>query len=91
MDAVSGSLPLLLDGGIRRGTDVIKSLALGAKAIAIGRPVLWGLALEGVEGVTKVLAMLCSEVERTLALCGCLSLQDIGRDLLCRRRTEEPW
>src|SRR5262249_38209063 len=53
--AVAGRLPLLLDGGIRRGTDIVKALALGATAVAIGRPVLWGLAVGGEQGVTRVL------------------------------------
>jgi 4-hydroxymandelate oxidase len=86
--AVSDRVPLVLDGGVRRGTDVVKALALGASAVAIGRPVLWGLALAGTEGVSRVLEMLRSEVEQALALCGCGSLHDLERSLA---RVEEPW
>jgi 4-hydroxymandelate oxidase len=67
-DAVAGKIPLLLDGGIRRGTDVVKALALGAAAVAIGRPILWGLAAAGERGVTQVLEMLWSELVRAHAL-----------------------
>ena len=87
-DAVRGRIPLLMDGGIRRGTDVLKALALGAGAVAIGRPVLWGLAVGGRLGVLQVLEMFRGELTRALALCGCASLRDIGRDLLCLRRQE---
>ena len=81
-DAAGGKIPLLVDGGIRRGTDIVKALAMGASAVAIGRPVLWGLAVGGEEGVIQVLEMLRSELERALLLCGCSSLTDAGRELL---------
>jgi 4-hydroxymandelate oxidase len=81
-EAVDGRIPLLLDGGVRRGTDVVKALALGAEAVAIGRPALWGLAVDGEDGVTRVLALLRRELENALALCGCASPKDIGPDLL---------
>jgi 4-hydroxymandelate oxidase len=68
--AVSGRIPVLMDGGIRRGTDVVKALALGARAVLIGRPVLWGLAADGQAGVERVLEMLRAELRRTLALLG---------------------
>jgi 4-hydroxymandelate oxidase len=84
-DAVEGSIPLVLDGGIRRGTDVMKALALGATAAAIGRPVLWGLAIAGKDGVSQVLEMLRSELTRALALCGCRSVSDVNRDLVLRQ------
>jgi 4-hydroxymandelate oxidase len=87
-DAVGGSVPLLLDGGIRRGTDAIKALALGASAVAIGRPVLWGLAAGGTEGVAQVLETLRTELERALALCGCSSLREVGPELLRFQPTE---
>lgn len=90
VDAVDGRIPLLLDGGIRRGTDVLKALALGAEAVAIGRPVLWGLALAGEAGVAQVLEMLRSELDRALTLCGCSSVCDLTPDLLEVRRVEEP-
>jgi 4-hydroxymandelate oxidase len=88
-DAVGGSIPMLLDGGIRRGTDVLKALALGATAVAVGRPVLWGLAVDGEMGVVRVLDMLRAELERALALCGCGSPRDVSRDLLRLPRMEE--
>lgn len=83
-DAVKGSVPLVLDGGIRRGTDVVKALALGATAVAVGRPVLWGLAVAGQKGVAYVLEMLRSELDRALALCGCRSVGEVRRDLVSR-------
>ena len=89
VDAVGGKIPLLLDGGIRRGTDVVKALALGANAVAIGRPALWGLALAGEAGVTQVLETLRSELDRSLTLCGCSSVRDLTPDLLQFRRLEE--
>ncbi|MBP2330231.1 4-hydroxymandelate oxidase [Kibdelosporangium banguiense] len=75
-------IPVLVDGGVRRGTDVVKALALGADGVAIGRPVLWGLAARGQTGVAQVLRMLRDELDRALALCGCSSVHDIPRDLL---------
>lgn len=88
-DAIKGSVPLLLDGGIRRGTDVVKALALGATAVLIGRPVLWGLAVAGEAGVTRVLELLRSEFERALILCGCATLADVNRSLVRFQRLEE--
>jgi 4-hydroxymandelate oxidase len=81
-DAVGGTVPLLLDGGVRRGTDVVKALALGAEAVGIGRPVLWGLAVDGEDGVARVLDMLRAELDLALALCGCRSPADVGPDLI---------
>jgi 4-hydroxymandelate oxidase len=81
-DAVEGRVPLLLDGGVRRGTDVIKALALGAAAVAIGRPVIWGLAVAGETGVTRVLDLLRTELRNALTLCGCESPRDIERDIV---------
>jgi 4-hydroxymandelate oxidase len=89
-DAVARRVPLLIDGGIRRGTDIVKALALGATAVAIGRPVFWGLAAAGEVGVTHVLEMLRSELMRALTLCGCGSPCDVSPDLLRFRRMEEP-
>jgi 4-hydroxymandelate oxidase len=81
-EAVDKRLPVLLDGGIRRGTDVIKALALGATAVAIGRPVLWGLSVNGEEGVRDVLQILRRELERAMLLCGVHRIGDIGEQLL---------
>jgi 4-hydroxymandelate oxidase len=68
--AIGGRVPLLLDGGIRRGGDVVKALALGATAVGIGRPVMWALAVGGQDGVRRVLEILRAELDHTLALCG---------------------
>ncbi|KAK8469337.1 hypothetical protein PHAVU_005G052101 [Phaseolus vulgaris] len=78
--AAEGRLPVFLDGGVRRGTDVFKALALGASGIFIGRPVVFSLAAEGEAGVRKVLQMLREEFELTMALSGCRSLKEITRD-----------
>jgi isopentenyl diphosphate isomerase/L-lactate dehydrogenase-like FMN-dependent dehydrogenase len=82
ISAVEGRLPVLIDGGIRRGTDVLKALALGASAIAIGRPVLWGLAVGGEAGVQSILRILRNELERAMWLCGIASIGQISRDIL---------
>ncbi len=79
-EEVGDALELIVDGGIRRGTDIIKSLALGANACSIGRPYLYGLAAGGQQGVEKALSILSSEVERTLALLGCSSLKELTRE-----------
>ena len=84
-EAVGGRAEVLLDGGIRRGTDVLKALALGAGAVLIGRPYIWGLAVEGEEGVGRVLSILRFELELAMALAGCPALADIGRGLVARR------
>lgn len=81
-EAVNGRIPVLLDGGVRRGTDVVKALALGASAVAVGRPVFWGLAAAGQDGVTEVLEFLREETDRVLGLCGCACLREITRDLV---------
>ncbi len=81
-DAVDGRGEILLDGGVRRGTDVMKALALGARAVLLGRPVLWGLALGGEGGVRRVLAMLRAEIDEAMALCGAPRVADVTRDLV---------
>ncbi|KHN12454.1 Peroxisomal (S)-2-hydroxy-acid oxidase GLO1 [Glycine soja] len=78
--AAQGKIPVFLDGGIRRGTDVFKALALGAAGVFIGRPVVFSLAADGETGVRKVLQMLRDEFELTMALSGCRSLKEITRD-----------
>ncbi|KAL0328357.1 UNVERIFIED_CONTAM: Peroxisomal (S)-2-hydroxy-acid oxidase [Sesamum calycinum] len=78
--AAQGQVPVFLDGGVRRGTDVFKALALGAAGIFIGRPVVFSLAAEGEAGVRKVLQMLRDEFELTMALNGCRSLREITRN-----------
>lgn len=81
-EGAGAQVPVLVDGGVRRGTDVLKALALGARAVLVGRPVLWGLALDGEAGVARVLTTLRDELDTAMALCGCPSLSDIGRDLV---------
>ena len=71
--AVAGRAPVLVDGGIRRGVDIAIALALGADAVLVGRPALWGLAVDGERGAQRVLEILCAELELTLLLCGCAS------------------
>lgn len=78
--AAQGRVPVFLDGGVRRGTDVFKALALGASGVFIGRPVVFSLAAEGEAGVRKVLQMMREEFELTMALSGCCSLKDITRN-----------
>ena len=80
--AVGERIPVLLDGGVRRGTDIVKALALGARAVLVGRPVLWGLALEGEAGARRVLELLRNELDLAMALCGTPRLADITRDLV---------
>ncbi|KAL3134156.1 hypothetical protein ABBQ32_008572 [Trebouxia sp. C0010 RCD-2024] len=80
--AVGHRVLLLMDGGIRRGTDVLKAIALGADAVMLGRPVLYGLALQGEEGVRKVLQMLRRELTLAMQLAGCTSLQTITQSLV---------
>lgn len=79
-EAVDGRAPVLVDGGIRRGSDVAKALALGADAVLIGRPVLWGLALQGEEGVFEALEHLRTELARTMGLLGRTRVADLGAD-----------
>lgn len=82
--AVAGRVPLFLDGGIRRGTDVLKALALGASAVLVGRPIVYGLAVNGAFGVAHVLRLLRDEFEVAMALAGCRTLADIGPHLVMR-------
>jgi 4-hydroxymandelate oxidase len=87
VDAVGDRLDVLVDGGIRRGTDVVKALALGARAVLIGRPALWGLAVNGASGVQRVLEILLAELENALTLVGAPRLTDLNRSFL----TVAPW
>lgn len=81
-DAVGGRIPVLVDGGVRRGTDVVKALALGARAVLVGRPILWGLAVDGERGVGSVLEIFRKEIDVALGLCGCRSCDEVDPDLL---------
>jgi len=85
VEAVAGHIPVLLDGGVRRGSDVAKALALGAAACLIGRPQLWGLAVAGEAGVAHVLEIYRRELDRVMGLCGVARLADIGHDLVFSR------
>lgn len=80
--AVAGRVPVLLDGGVRRGTDVVKALSLGARAVGIGRPVMWALAADGEKGVRRLLELLREEIEDALALCGVAGLDELTPDLV---------
>jgi 4-hydroxymandelate oxidase len=82
VDAVAGRGEVLLDGGIRRGTDVLKAVALGARAVLVGRPVLWGLAAGGEPGARRALELLRAEVDLALALCGARTTAELTRDLV---------
>lgn len=77
-EAVEGRVPVLMDGGVRRGVDVLKALALGADAVLVGRPLLYGLAADGEEGARRVLELLREETRRALALLGCTHPGDVG-------------
>jgi isopentenyl diphosphate isomerase/L-lactate dehydrogenase-like FMN-dependent dehydrogenase len=79
VEAVGGRLEVLMDGGVRRGTDVLKALALGARAVLVGRPVVWGLAVGGQEGARDVLELLRAEVALGLTLLGCRSPSEVTR------------
>jgi 4-hydroxymandelate oxidase len=79
VEAVGDRVEVLMDGGIRRGTDVAIALALGARAVLVGRPVIWGLAVDGEEGVQRVLELLRDELLLALALLGCPRPDDVGR------------
>ncbi len=80
VDAVGARIPVLIDGGIRRGTDVFKALALGARAVFIGRPYIWGLAAFGQTGVERVIDILRVELELTMKQCGARSIREIGKN-----------
>ncbi len=80
--SVAGRAEVYLDGGIRWGTDVLIALALGARAVLLGRPILWGLAADGEAGVARVLALLEGELRRAMTLAGCATLADVTSDLV---------
>jgi L-lactate dehydrogenase (cytochrome)/(S)-mandelate dehydrogenase len=90
VQAVNGTIPVLLDGGIRRGSDIFKAVALGASAVLIGRPHLWGLSVAGKDGVQWVLEMLHGELDRTMGLAGASNIEEIrtGQFMKARRLYE---
>ena len=77
-------VPVILDSGIRRGTDILKALALGATAVLVGRPVLWALAVKGSSGVQELLEMLALEFDKAMVAAGVKAVRDIGPDLVVR-------
>lgn len=83
VDAVGGRAEVFVDGGIRRGSDIMKALALGARAVLVGRPYLWGLAIAGEAGVTRVLDILREELDLDMALAGRPTIASIDRSLVC--------
>ncbi len=82
VEAVAGRGVVVIDGGVRRGIDAVKALALGASAVQVGRTVLWGLAVGGEAGATRVLNLLREELDNAMALCGCPTIGHITRDLI---------
>jgi isopentenyl diphosphate isomerase/L-lactate dehydrogenase-like FMN-dependent dehydrogenase len=84
MDRVGDKMPVLIDSGFRRGTHIVKALALGAKAVLMGRAPLYGLAAGGLDGVRHALSMLRAEIDRTVAQVGCRTIADLGPDLIYR-------
>ena len=84
LNAVEDRIPVLLDSGIRRGSDVVKALALGAKATLVGRAPLYGLAIGGQAGVQRAMELLRMEIRRVMAFCGCRSIAEITRELIYR-------
>ncbi|HYB29493.1 MAG TPA: alpha-hydroxy acid oxidase [Solirubrobacteraceae bacterium] len=87
VEAVGGQLDVLVDGGIRRGTDVVKALALGARAVMVGRPVVWGLAVGGAYGAQRVLEILLTEFDVALALAGAPRARELDGSFV----TAAPW
>jgi len=84
IDAVAGRVEVYVDGGVRRGPDVVKAIALGARAVLVGRPSLWALATGGDEGITRLLGWYDAEIRRAMALCGVTRIEDIDRGLVRR-------
>ena len=82
--AAKGKLDVYLDGGIRRGADVVKAIALGAKAVFVGRPLFWGLAVDGEKGVVRMLDILREEIEITMAKCGRPTISSIDSTVVVK-------
>ncbi|HEY9786561.1 MAG TPA: alpha-hydroxy acid oxidase [Candidatus Obscuribacterales bacterium] len=82
VEAVDGKVPVIVDGGIRRGTDVLKAIAFGASVVMVGRPILWGLAYDGENGAVRVLDILRQELDLCMALSGCPTLASITPDMV---------
>jgi 4-hydroxymandelate oxidase len=84
VEAVGDAAEVLVDGGVRRGSDVLKALALGARAVLLGRPILWGLAVDGEAGGRRVLELLRAELDISMAIAGCRTVADVTPDLVAR-------
>jgi lactate 2-monooxygenase len=84
VEAVDGRIPVLLDSGIRSGADIFKALALGARAVLLGRPHVYGLALAGEAGVREVVMNFMADFDLTMSLAGCRSVSEIGPETLVR-------
>ena len=82
VEAVDGRIEVLIDGGIRRGTDVVKAIALGAKAVGVGRPIIWGLAVNGEEGAAHVLQILRRDFDLSMRLCGFNAVVEIDKEII---------
>ncbi len=85
VDAAGDLCEIYVDGGIRRASDVLKAIALGARAVLVGRPILWGLCVAGEEGAIKILEVFRRELDEAMLLCGCTKLSDIDASLLRAR------
>ena len=84
MDAVAGRAEIMIDGAFNRGTDVIKALARGARVVAVGRTMLWGLAADGAAGVARVCEIMRDELKINMGLCGRTRIKDLTPDLIFR-------
>jgi 4-hydroxymandelate oxidase len=80
--AVDGKGEVIVDGGIRRGADVLKAIAMGARGVQVGRPIVWGLVVDGEDGIGDVLRLLHDELDLAMALAGCRAIDEITADLL---------
>jgi 4-hydroxymandelate oxidase len=85
VEAVEGRCEVFLDGGVRRGSDVLMALALGARAVLLGRPVLWGLSVDGEGGVLRVLQILGLDLDASMAIAGCRTVGDVSPALVRRK------
>lgn len=84
--AVASTFPVMIDGGFRRGTDILKAIALGARMVFMGRPFLYGASVAGQAGVTRIIDILGAEIDRNLGLLGCCDVRDLGSDFIASRR-----
>jgi L-lactate dehydrogenase (cytochrome) len=83
--AVASTFPVMVDGGFRRGTDILKALALGARMVFLGRPFLYGASVAGQAGVARVIDILGTEIDRDLGLLGCRDVAELGSDFIVSR------